>query len=77
MQKIRITEFFFENRLLWTFDIGLLILYSMHLRLNLSTTPDLKFYNPVLFSVALRPIAGHGLLIYEVFRSHTTTQHSR
>jgi len=33
MQKIRIIRFFFENRLL----------YSMYLRLNLSTTPDLKF----------------------------------
>ena len=29
------------------------------------------------FSVALRPNAGHGLLILEVSRSHTTTQHSR
>ena len=30
-----------------------------------------------IFSVALRPNAGHGLLILEVSRSHTTTQHSR
>jgi len=29
------------------------------------------------FSVALRPNAGHGLLILEVSRSHTTTHHSR
>jgi hypothetical protein len=29
------------------------------------------------FSVALRPNAGHGLLILEVFRSHTTTHHIR
>ena len=28
-------------------------------------------------SVALRPKAGHGLLILEVSRSHTTTHHSR
>jgi hypothetical protein len=27
--------------------------------------------------VALRPNAGHGLLILDVFRSHTTTHHSR
>ena len=27
--------------------------------------------------VALRPNAGHGLLIHEVSRSHTTTHHSR
>jgi len=27
------------------------------------------------FAVALRPNAGHGLLILEVSRSHTTTQH--
>jgi len=29
------------------------------------------------FPVALRPNAGHGLLILEVSRSHTTTHHSR
>ena len=29
------------------------------------------------FYMALRPNAGHGLLILEVSRSHTTTQHSR
>ena len=32
---------------------------------------------PPLFPVALRPNAGHGLLILEVSRSHTTTHHSR
>jgi len=31
------------------------------------------FFSPV----ALRPNAGHGLLILEVSRSHTTTHHSR
>jgi hypothetical protein len=30
-----------------------------------------------IFFVALRPKVGHGLLILEVSRSHTTTQHSR
>ena len=29
------------------------------------------------FPVALRPYLGHGLLIHEVSRSHTTTHHSR
>jgi hypothetical protein len=29
------------------------------------------------FFVALRPNAGHGLLILEVSRSHTTTHHSQ
>jgi hypothetical protein len=29
------------------------------------------------FFVALRPNAGHGFLILEVFRSHTTTHHNR
>jgi hypothetical protein len=28
-------------------------------------------------AVALRPNAGHGLLILDVSRSHTTTHHSR
>jgi len=31
----------------------------------------------IFFSVALRPNAGHGLLIDEVSRSHITTHHSR
>jgi len=31
----------------------------------------------VVFSVALQPDAGDGLLILEVSRSHTTTHHSR
>ena len=30
-----------------------------------------------LFTVGLRPNAGHGLLIHEVSRSHSTTHHSR
>jgi len=30
-----------------------------------------------IYSVALRPNAGHGLLILEISRSHTTTHHSR
>jgi hypothetical protein len=30
-----------------------------------------------IFFMALRPNAGHGLLILEVSRSHTTTRHSR
>ena len=30
-----------------------------------------------VFFVALPPNAGHGLLILEVSRSHTTTHHSR
>jgi len=32
-----------------------------------------RFFSPV----ALRPNAGHGLLILEVSISHTTTHHSR
>ena len=33
--------------------------------------------DPLFFPVALRPIAGHGLLILEVSLSHTATHHSR
>jgi len=36
-----------------------------------------KYSIYIFFSVALRPNAGHGLLILEVSISHTTTQHSR
>jgi hypothetical protein len=34
-------------------------------------------YENIFFPMALRPNAGHGLLILEVSRSHTTTHHSR
>jgi hypothetical protein len=43
MQKIRINGFFFENSLHWQSKVQLLLFYSMYLRLNLSTTPHLKF----------------------------------
>jgi len=36
-----------------------------------------EIYERFLFSVALRPNAGHGLLMLEVSRSHTMTHHSR
>jgi len=35
------------------------------------------FFVCFFFGVVLRPKAGHGLLILEVSRSHTTTHHSR
>jgi len=38
---------------------------------------QMKHYSNFCFAVALRPNAGHGLLILEVSRSHTTTHHSR
>ena len=34
-------------------------------------------YIYIFFPVALRPNAGHGLLILDVSRSHTTTHHNR
>jgi hypothetical protein len=37
----------------------------------------LFIYLFIYFSVVLRPNAGHGLLILEVSRSHTTTHHIR
>ena len=42
---------------------------------------QLKYYTifnniPAFFPVALRPNGGHGLLILQVSRSHTTTHHS-
>ena len=45
-----------------------------------SQRPDGQLYEEriILFPpVALRPNAGHGLLILEVSRSHKTTHHSR
>jgi len=43
LQKIRIIGHFFENRLHRQSEFTI---YSMYLHLNLSTTPDLKFYKP-------------------------------
>jgi len=45
----------------------------MHILMYRCITP----YIVVFFPVALRPNAGHGLLILEVSRLHTTTRHSR
>jgi len=38
---------------------------------------SLPDYGIFFYSVALRPNAGHGLLILDVSGSHTTTHHSR
>jgi len=35
------------------------------------------FLLSTFFSVSLQPNTGHGVLIHEVSRSHTTTHHSR
>jgi len=50
MQKIRIVVFFFANSLHWQSAVLLSPIYSTYRRLNLSTTPDLKFrsHNSVL-----------------------------
>ena len=54
------------------------VLYYCHrvatqLQLNISYIISYHFF----FAVALRPNAGHGLLILDVSRSHTTTHHIR
>jgi len=46
---------------------------TAHLQLNIYIYIYFFFSPPV----ALRPNAGHGLLILEVSRSHITTHHSR
>jgi hypothetical protein len=40
-------------------------------------TLNVPMHLTVFFSMALRPNSGHGLLLIEVSRSHTTTYHSR
>ena len=44
--------------------------FAIHLKLGIIS-------RNLFFHVALRPNAGHGLLILEVSRSHTTTHHGR
>jgi len=51
--------------------ISVIIKNYTHIHMKVFTRNDR--YCPV----ALRPNAGHGLLILEVSRSHTTTHHSR
>ena len=50
-------------------------------RLSRTRYPLNKYYfsksSSTVFFMALRPSTGHGLLILEVSRSHTTTHHSR
>jgi hypothetical protein len=59
MQKIWIIGFFFENMLHWQFEVRLL-LFTVYLCLNLSTTHDLKLYrhrNIVLYLTQLPVIS--------------------
>ena len=42
-QKIRITGFFFENKLHWQFEVRLLVFTVCTYSLNLSTMPYMKF----------------------------------
>ena len=48
---------------------------SVHRDTTTKITNKMHFF--FIFAVALRPNAGHGLLILEISRSHTTTHHSR
>jgi len=45
--------------------------------IRLQSYPNQQTRQPPIFFVALRPNAGHGLLMLEVSTSHTTTRHSR
>jgi hypothetical protein len=65
----------------WPLPLYILKIFFFNFDTNLSIIILLKcghiFSPEVLFFMALRSNAGHGLLIHEVSRSHTTTQHSR
>ena len=58
--------------------VGVLIkrFYEMHGATMKTVIPRLKKKNSFYFPMALRPNAGHGLILGDS-RSHTTTQHSR
>ena len=56
------------------------IYITMHGSMNIKNKVALQgiyIYIFFFFAVALRPNAGHGLLILEVSRSHTATHHSQ
>ena len=69
----------YENYLLLQVEIkSLSIRYTVDVNSNFKEFIQCsKNFPPSFFSVALRPKAGHGLLILEVSRSNTTTYHSR
>ena len=50
---------------------------TSHWNITAYSGPFIMYSIIYLFSVALRPNAGHGLLIHEVSTSHKTTHHSR
>ena len=59
---------------LYLWNIQIYVKHEMELEIRVLSVIDISF--PTL-PVALRLNAGHGLLILEVSRSHTTTHHSR
>jgi hypothetical protein len=53
-------------------------MFTLYVTLKISEESEFtNSYIFFVFAVALRPKAGHGLLILDVSRSHTATHHSR
>jgi hypothetical protein len=59
---------------LFSCSTGLMLLVHLIYYNNNSNNNNCYF---IIFSLALQPRAGYGLLVYEVAWSHTTTRHSR
>ena len=57
--------------------LALAFVKSHHQLLKKCVDEDNLYIDFVVVAVALRPNAGHGLLIFEVSRSHITMHHSR
>ena len=56
---------------------NVLLLLLLLQKNNMKKIRNCAIVSLFFFAVALRPDAGHSLLILEVSRSHTTTHHSR
>ena len=66
-----------KNHLVPTLLLHDVELYEINIRVVYKGVFYFTLLIYLFFPVALRPNAGHGLLMFEVSRSHTTTHHSR
>jgi hypothetical protein len=80
--QIETNKGYFKGKTTWFLNIGVFRSVRHQEKTDLREClptfgPESFFFLPSFFLLAQQPPVGHGLLIYEVSRSHTTTHHSR
>ena len=80
--RIFLYEFYYDARIheRQTFDWGCMSMWCVVWYVNTcrcGVSPETCWTSYNFFFATLRPNAGHGLLVLDVSRSHTTTHHSR